>query len=206
MIPEAVVLAGGRSSRLGADKAGIVLARRDGNVARRSPPRDLLVTLTDELLLEFARVTVVGRAGHDGCDPAVRFFPDLESGLGPLGGLATALVRTSNEAVFLVGCDMPFVTRAAVRALLHEADGAWAAGYEVEGFMEPLFAVYAKALLPAIFEAIATGGRSLQPLFRFERSRRLSPPCEILRDDPFQDIDTREDLARARSRAAHSRP
>ncbi len=67
--------------------------------------------------------------------------------------------------------------------------------------MEPLFAVYAKALLPAIFEATTPGGRSLQPLFRFERSRRLSPPCEVLRADPFQDIDTREDLTRARARA-----
>lgn len=95
------VLAGGRSSRFGSDKA---LALFEG--------RPLLAHVTDTLVPFVDRVVTVGRDD----------VPDLPShGLGPLGGIAGALIhaqREGFESVLTIGCDMPRLPEGLVADLL----------------------------------------------------------------------------------------
>ena len=82
---DVVILAGGKSKRMGRDKSRIRLGRRT--------------------LLGHARAAVADA----GLKPRV-VATDLQPGLGPLGGIATALRSAKHSRVLFLGCDMPFMT------------------------------------------------------------------------------------------------
>ncbi len=93
-----VVLAGGRSSRMGRDKALIEI---DG--------RTLLDRTLDKLEPHVQELLVIGdpqKYGHVG--PFV--FADDIPGVGPLGGVLTAMRYASNDRLLVLACDMPNVT------------------------------------------------------------------------------------------------
>src|SRR5690349_13843512 len=100
----AAILAGGRASRFGGRDKGALLV--DG--------RPILDRQIAELaaVVGLDRVLVVGVAPRAG----VRVVDDLVPGLGPLGGIHTALTLATEpkdaaaDAVFVAACDMPFVT------------------------------------------------------------------------------------------------
>jgi len=122
-----VVLVGGRSTRMGRDKATLELAG---------------VTLQDRsaaVLREcFEKVSVIA---HD----------DVP-GLGPIGGLLTALRHIKTEALFLVACDMPFLEAGLIQQMAGELPG-----YDAVAFPdEPLHAAYATRILPVVEQQIAT--------------------------------------------------
>lgn len=109
-----VVLAGGRSTRMGRDKARLM---RGG----RTWLEHTLVALApyvDELW-------VVGRiVGEEDC-PTVRPFPrsrpDEVTGLGPVGGIRTALALAGTREVLVAACDLPALDGRAPTALLRAA-------------------------------------------------------------------------------------
>jgi len=102
------VLAGGRSSRFGSDKA---LALLDG--------RQLIEHAVAALAPHVERIVVCGRD-----DPRWTCLPDLPApDMGPLGGLAAALAYARDEgftAVLSTGCDMPVLPDRLVAALIGE--------------------------------------------------------------------------------------
>jgi molybdopterin-guanine dinucleotide biosynthesis protein A len=105
-----VILAGGKSRRFGRPKA---LATLGGAPMASWGMR----------ALQAADLPVVVISDEDGVEAAlgVPVRPDLESGLGPLGGLWTALQWASergDDGVLLLGCDMPLVGEALVRTVL----------------------------------------------------------------------------------------
>ncbi|MDR3331231.1 MAG: molybdenum cofactor guanylyltransferase [Synergistaceae bacterium] len=99
-----IVLAGGRSSRMGFDKGRIVLDNQGGT--------DLLTRTARLLDLVTGRVVVVG-CGHDEFESWLDDVADS----GPVSGLATALRRLGAPCLALA-CDMPFMDEATLRTLL----------------------------------------------------------------------------------------
>ena len=148
------ILAGGQSRRMGTDKAalpigGMTLLERTARLA---------------LALNFP-VLVVGRARPDDWPLAeVEFVEDAEAGLGPAGGLATAL-RSARTSVLALACDLPLLTEEALKWLVAQAEAKFGPSGLVtesgEG-QEPLFSVYDPACLPLIEARLATGRRSLR--------------------------------------------
>lgn len=120
-----IILAGGRSSRFGVDKASFVWRGR----ALIEHVRAALAPVCD-------RVLVVGGPQAD--------LPDDAPGAGPVGALKTAFTRLPDEALFVTGCDLPQLTpevvNAVVRADLTTADAAVAR--TSEGRPQPLVARY----------------------------------------------------------------
>ncbi len=111
-----------------------------------------------------------------------RFVHDGAPGLGPIGGLLAGLKAARNDACAVVACDIPDIDAPLLRALARAAaaaDIAVPAG--PSGLREPLFAVYARSVVPAIEGLLATGERSLLPLYdlcrtavvRFDDPRRV---------------------------------
>lgn len=176
------VCAGGASRRMGRDKARI---RVDG------------VALLERAVMAAAacgvEVWVVGRdRPADWHGPDVRFLVDDAPGSGPAGALQTAMSRTSRD-VALVACDLPEVTAAAVRWLLDTRRGADdAVVAEVDGRVQPLFAVYGRACEPVLRERLDAGRRSLVGLLDAVRTRRVVVP-DVLRA-ALRDADTPGDL------------
>lgn len=100
----AVVLCGGMGRRMGSDKGLLVM---DG--------RTFIEIITDRLLEYFSEVAVVFRdstqAGNyrDLLDSSIRVLTDEVPGVGPLGGIFTALGRISGSAALFLPCDSPLL-------------------------------------------------------------------------------------------------
>ena len=147
----AFILAGGSSSRMGADKA---LLQLDG--------QPLLLRAARLLDLLVASVTVIG-------DPAryaslgLAVVPDDVPGLGPLGGIATALRISRTPWNLAVGCDLPYLTAAWIESLISRALASRADALLPEGESgpEPLCAVYHARCAPAISAALERGVRKV---------------------------------------------
>jgi len=153
-----VVLAGGRSRRFGASKT---LAEVGGlSLARRA-----ITTLRDVGL----SVGVI--SSEDGLESAlgVPVRPDLEPGKGPLGGLLTALVWARERkqlGVFLLGCDMPFVTVQLIELLLSNMNGTVAVIPVGRAGPEPLCGFYHSSCRQRARELLDSQDRSMHGLLR----------------------------------------
>ena len=171
-----VVLAGGKSERMGTEKAALPIGGET-----------LLARIVRRLRLALPEVYINGPSHLEALAPGTVAFSDDAPGLGPLGGLSTALTRVASQHIFVVGCDMPFVEPALVGAMARysaahpEAD---VVALRTARGVEPLHAVYARTCAPLAHEWITAGdGRSMAALL--ERLRLMELPASIVaRYDP----------------------
>ena len=150
----AVILAGGRSRRMGRDKAELALGEDTflSALVRRYRPL-------------FGRVWVsVSRSGVR-LPAGVEELPDLRPGQGPLAGLESAFAAAGAEMVFLTAVDLPFGDPALARRLMERMGGAEACLIRRKnGRLEPLFALYRACCLPAITTCLDQGRRAVGAL------------------------------------------
>ncbi len=155
-----LILAGGRSSRMGQDKAWLDLAGEPliERVARRLVPlaAEIVFSANDPAAFAdlIARLPVPARV-------AVDEYP----GAGPLAGLHAGLAAAGNDLLLAVATDMPFIDRGLVELMVHACRTADAAvplvtapGFDAPQ-PEPLHALYRKSCLPAIEAALKAGRR-----------------------------------------------
>jgi len=184
------VQAGGKSSRMGEDKALIrlagiplierVLARIDG--------------LADEILITTNRPETLTHLN-------LRMAGDEVPGAGALHGLKTALDAAQSEIVLILSCDTPFVSRELLEHLLNRAHEADAIVPKHGDKYEPLQAVYNRSrCLPAVEAALGSGERRMISFYPQVHVLPIEEP--ILSElDPsglsFFNVNTAEDLERA---------
>jgi molybdopterin-guanine dinucleotide biosynthesis protein A len=187
----ALILAGGASTRMGKDKAflevdGMPLVER---------VHDILAPLFAEVLVAVGTYNSK-RGPFPGC-----VLHDATPGLGPLGGLVAGLKAVKTPWLFMVACDMPYLDpRVIARVVSERRDGLLAVVPESAGGLESCHALYAKAALPIIEQAMANGERA--PYRLFERlNTRIIPQAEIAALDPtfrtLSNLNTPADLKRA---------
>ncbi len=195
----AIVLAGGRSARFGADK---LAAQVDGR-----PLLHHVIAAVDGV----AREIVVVLA-PDGAEPplpagvaaAVRFARDAAEAQGPLAGLAAGLAAATQPLALVVGGDQPRLVPALMREMLRlVAPGAGgrpvdAVALEDEGRIRPLpTALRVAAARPAATRALDAGTASLIGFLGRMRLGMLPPERWRLFDpagDSLRDVDRPGDL------------
>ncbi len=185
----AAVLAGGRSRRMGRDKGSLPWGRAtllDHTVA-------FLRERFGEVLVSARRARRVPRGAHlalDGDGPTC-----------PLAGIAAALEASSRPWVFVVGCDMPFLSEGLIAALASHRSGADAVVPMGAGGPEPLHAFYSRRILRAARGRLSRGPAGVQAILRDVRVRRI-PRREVARLDPggwgLFNANTPSAIARAR--------
>ena len=89
---------------------------------------------------------------------------------GPITGIFTALLNSSNNWVFISACDMPFLNKELIEYMSLKRDNADIVASVIKGKPEPLFAFYSKRLLAAMEKAVLTGNKSLRD---FSRNKRV---------------------------------
>ena len=138
------ILVGGASSRMGVNKA---LLEISGASLLHRTARLLQPLVTD--------VTVIGPPEFYS-QMGLRILPDDRPGLGPLGGIATALRVSSSPWNLIVGCDLPYLTGEWLHFLLRRAlaSSADALLPETARGPEPLCAIYNRRCLASILAAI----------------------------------------------------
>ena len=185
----AVVLVGGKSSRMGQAKA---LLAFDGE--------PLIAHIARALKRMFAEVLIVAAPQQE--------LPPLEATLvrddvayqGPVGGIYYGLRAAGGEFCFITSCDAPFLNTALIAYLIAQIPA-----YDVvvpywEERYQPLHAVYRKSLLPLLKEQLERG--ELRPVYLFDKVRtRKIAADEIKSFDPyglsFLNINTPQDYQAA---------
>ena len=187
----AAILAGGRASRFGGtDKSALRIGGEriiDRQLAALAPVSD------DVWIVSHDRTRYAGLR--------IPVIPDAIAGAGPMGGLHTALQAATHPWVVIVACDLPFVTAALFETLVQAIDE------ETDAVMprsarglEPLCAIYAQRLAPAIGERAAAGQRQMVALAADLRVTEIGPEtlAALNREGRlFENVNTPHDYARA---------
>lgn len=186
------ILAGGRSSRMGTNKALLAFGGRT-----------IIAGVLEGIRPLFDEVIVVANDREAYRDLGVPIVLDRVPDKGSLGGIYTAVVTARHSHAFCIACDMPFPNPALIARLRDLAPG-----YDVvvpragEG-VHPLHAVYGKDCLPIMEEMMAANRLKIDGLYPRVRVRYVDEE-EIRPFDPHLDcllnVNTRDDLAAAAER------
>ena len=180
----AVLLAGGKSRRMGQCKA---LLEVEGETLLQRTVR--MLTGFEELWLSANDPTLA-----EGL--SVQLVADNYVGCGPLAGLEAALSATEREALVCVSCDLPHLTEA-VPTLLLEALGEADAAVCVDstGRVHPLCGIYRRSTLPVIRSLLESDERRMMAFLR-QIDCVYVQTKELLPDEVFCNWNTPEDVRR----------
>jgi molybdopterin-guanine dinucleotide biosynthesis protein A len=197
----AIILAGGKSTRFGRDKASEVLLAR--SLLQRVLDR------LDGLVQEHVIVAAKDQQLPDlKADARLNPVRDLYPGIGPLGGIYSGLSAMRERCAIAVACDMPLLQPALLEEML-DLLNSHDAVVPLNGLPEPLCAVYSSACLPAIRERIDSGDLKMTGFYDTIDILYLTPE-EWRRFDPeglsFLNINTEADMRRAEALLRHEEP
>jgi molybdopterin-guanine dinucleotide biosynthesis protein A len=183
----ALILAGGDSSRMGQDKAGLLL---DGT--------SLLQRATLSMQQVFPKVIVSVRQPR--AEVALPQVCDAEPDGGPLAGLVAGLAQVESSWMFALACDMPFIQPAVIERMAELRGEHQAVVPLIGGHPQPLFAFYAKAALDIMREMQAAGEKRVRAVLQ-RLDVRYVEEAELRDYDPqfrsFVDLDTPQDYQAA---------
>ena len=194
----AIILAGGKNTRIARNKAfielptGETILQHTINILQEIFPEIIIVTNQKDAYLPY------GSCGKFN----VPVVEDLIKESGPLGGIFTGLCYSVSKHNFVVACDMPFIQPALIRLLLEKSGNYDVVIPEIDGEVEPLFAVYSKNCLPVMFEHLQKQNLKIRQVLGKLHLKKIGRE-EIDRLDPkhlsFFNINTQEDLRKAES-------
>jgi len=187
-----VLIAGGKSRRMGRDKRFL----RVGGKSVFDDTLSLLMVTFGETIVVLAEP--IESLDMRGCQTAYDAIPNA----GSLGGLYTGLMAASHPRIFAVACDMPFLNAEAIRFMVSFDEAADVVVAELGGRFQPMHAVYSKRCSLFLKAMAERQDLKIQKLFQREELRvtvlcekQLSSLGAGLRS--FQNINTPEDLALA---------
>jgi molybdopterin-guanine dinucleotide biosynthesis protein A len=182
------ILSGGKSRRMGRDKATIQVHDRT------------LIERTYEVAKKVFTDIMVVSSVHDML-PGIetRIVKDVLPVPGSLTGVVSALLYAETPYVFVLGCDMPFLTEGSIRYLISEVHGEGIVIPRTEVGFEPMHAIYHRSCISAMLVAIERGRMKIGDLLPFFCVRTVpSNPLFFNHGvSVFMNINTREDLRRA---------
>ena len=111
---------------------------------------------------------------------------DIRSERGPMTGIYSVLTATGEDSVFVVACDMPFLSEGLIRRLVDVSATIKTADAVVpvfRGKVEPLFGIYAKSACAVMEALLAQGKKGLQEMLRELKVASISEE-EVRRIDP----------------------
>lgn len=195
----AVILAGGKSRRVGESK----LLLKWGHQTLIAHAISLLSPLFEDLLIVASRENV---------GALIELFPsyprivlDVVEDKGPLGGIHTGLISARSLATFVVGCDMPLLSPELISFLKNLRAGYDAVVPRTPKGLEPLHSIYTKNCLPVIEDRLREFDPRPKAVFSRLKVRYVEPE-EMMAFDPellsFANINTLKDYRNLAGRFA----
>ena len=189
-----IILAGGKSLRLGYDK----VLEKVGNTSLLEQVISRIDSFSDNIIIVTAKErTFAPLASH----PKVKILSDILPGQGSLGGIYTGLVESESFHNLVVAADMPFLNESLLRYMIEASDGFDFVLPRVKNLYEPLHAVYSRNCITPIEAIFESGRKVIVDLFDHVKVKFIEAE-EVDRFDPqhlsFFNINTKEDLERAR--------
>lgn len=191
----AIILAGGKSTRMGFDKQLLTL---DGVL--------VLDRLLEQLDRLFQETLIVSNTPELHRQRSSRTVSDIVPDRGPLGGLHAGLVAARHLICFVTACDMPELNAGYIRHLLAAAEEnptALAVATRSSRGIEPLNALYAKSLIGEVETLLRAGDRGMAALLETVQThwieeaaaREYSPDWAM-----FRNVNTPEELGKIRKK------
>lgn len=185
-----IIMAGGKNSRMGAQKAFLRVGKETmlENAVRQ------LEKVVDHIMVVTTRPEAFS---HLGLDIVTDIFPEC----GPLGGIHAGLTYSPSDINLVVACDMPFISHRLLEYLLRHGKNYDVVIPRLGNYLEPLVACYNKSCLEVIEEHLRAGRLKITSFFSRvnvmyvdrEKIARLANP-----DYVFFNVNTPQDLERAR--------
>lgn len=171
-----IVLAGGRSSRMGVDKASLMLEGR--TLLQRTI--DVLDEVADEVI-------VVAATGQElpqleSAHP-LRVVEDAIEGQGPLVGIAAGLEAMTAPVAVVVACDMPYLRPALLRLLAERAAGGARLAVPMhDGWPQPLCSAWQAGALAVVRAHVEAGDRTVMSVAGDLDAERMPPEAYVEAD------------------------
>jgi len=191
-----IILAGGKSSRLGRSKA----LQAIGGKSLIQWVIDHLAILSTEIIIATAHGETIP------CSSAVRIktVADIYPGKGPLVGIYSGLIASSSSRAIVVSCDTPFLSAGLLEYMTQICSTFDVVVPRIKNKLEPLCAVYSKNCLGSIQGLLEQDELRIRKLFSMVKVKYVEED-EINRFDPehlsFFNINNQDDLDRARKLA-----
>lgn len=186
-----LVMAGGRSRRMGMDKATVLLEGQtllDRTVAK-------LQGLCSEII-------VVGREADPEGRPGIKWISDVRPGCGPLGGLYSGLLAATSRYCLAAACDMPFLSNPLLAYLVGLADKYDVVMPRLRNELQPFPALYSKSCTGPIAKQMETRDLKMTSFLADVRVRFVEE-SEMAPYDPdnwsFFSVNIPADLIKAQS-------
>jgi len=192
-----IILAGGKSSRLGQSKALQIIEGK----SLIQWVVDRLAILSTEIIISTAHGEAIP------CSSAVRVktVADIYPGKGPLVGIYSGLIASSSPRAIVIGCDTPFLSVSLLEYMTQVCSTFDVVVPRIKNKLEPLCAVYSKNCSGPIQGLLEQDELRIRKLFSMVKVKYVEED-EINRFDPkhlsFFNINSQADLERARKLAA----
>ncbi len=189
-----LVLAGGRSQRMGHDKGRIAYHQQ---MPQRVYVAQQLAAVTDRVFLS-CRPDQVADVRADGSP-----LPDTFADLGPMGAILSAFRAYPDVAWLVVACDLPLLDAATLAHLAQQRDArrvATAFRNSESDFPEPLVAIWEPRSYPVLLQFLGMG-------YSCPRKVLINSDClvlEPLRPEALRNVNTPEEMAAVRQRLANA--
>ena len=195
-----LILAGGKSTRLGRDKALLPWPSESSETTLLYHVHTVLASVCAEVIVVGNRADLTG----------FTVVPDVSAVGSSLTGLVSGLQAARTPLALAVACDMPFLNAQLLQALVALASGAWdAVAPVIRKEPETLHTVYHRRSLATATQMLQAGDLKLARLLQRLRVRRVSLD-EVRELDPdlasFENVNTAEELSQARARARSRMP
>lgn len=192
----AVLLAGGKSSRMGANKAFL---EYEGRTFIDIALSKLCATDVDEILVSGDPGILLPAIEENTYSKSIRIVPDIVTDKGPLGGLYSCFTDTACSNALVLCTDTPLVDPGTLNAILscHTDNKNDATVLSVASHIEPLIAAYNTSVVPVIADLINEDRLYIRALLD-----RVNTYCLEYTGDPsyLMNINTRSDYAAIRSK------
>jgi molybdopterin-guanine dinucleotide biosynthesis protein A len=187
-----ILLAGGKSRRMGRDKRHLSVG-----------DRTLLERSLSALSTVFREIFVVIAQDGPTLEIAAPVLRDLVPDCGSLGGLYTGLKHSHTSYVFAVACDMPFLEPRVIRRFLRAKDEWDIVMAKQQRRLHPMHALYSQKCLPVMEEMIRTRDLKIQGMVAHPSLRvRIVEGADLRAIDPdghgLMNVNTPADLESAR--------
>lgn len=182
------ILAGGKSRRMGRDKATIHAGSR------------LLISHVYGVVADVFPDIIVVSNHHNSVDGVnARIVRDIVPIQGPMTGIVSALLNSVTPYVFILGCDMPFLTKEAIHYMIDSVHGEDIVIPKTQAGLEPLHAIYNRSCISPMLTAVERGLMKIPLVFPFFSVKTVEEDKVFCNRgvSVFTNVNTEEDLARA---------
>lgn len=139
----AIILAGGKSSRMGTNKALLPIEGKAN-----------IQLIKEQLTPYFSQIMIATNDFEAYAFLGLPMIKDEYEGLGPMAGIHAGLKNSKTETNFFVACDMPFASGELVKHLVDLSEEYEAVVPRINGKLHPLFSVFKKTILPKIEQCL----------------------------------------------------